>query len=140
MRSLHRVRERLVAERTTLINPLRAVLLERGITVAQGRRKLDKGLPGILADEASALSPRIRQLLRDLREEWQGLDDRIAAFDAEFVALARTDEMVHRLTSVPGIGTINATALVAAVGDGRAFARGREMAYAGASCEIPQGG
>lgn len=128
MQSLHRARERLVAERTALINHLRALLLERGITVAQGRHKLEKELPGILADEASGLSARIRKLLSDLREEWQGLDDRIAAFDAEFVALARSDEAVRRLASVPGIGVINATALVAAVGDGRAFGRGRDMA------------
>lgn len=128
LQSLHRARERLVAERTALINHLRAVLLERGITVSQGRRKLEKALPDILADESSGLSPRICQLVKDLREEWQGLDDRIAAFDAEFVSLARTDETTRRLVTVPGIGTINATALVAAVGDGSAFARGRDLA------------
>jgi transposase len=128
MQSLHRARERLVAERTALINHLRAVLLERGIGVPQGRRKLEAELPGILADETSGLSRRIRQLVSDLREEWQALDDRITAFDTEFVSLARTDEAALRLTTVPGIGSINATALVAAVGDGKAFARGRNMA------------
>ena len=128
MQSLHRARERLVAERTALINHLRAVLLERGIAVPQGRRKLEKELPGILADETSDLSSRIRQLVSDLREEWQALDDRITAFDTEFVFQARTDAAARRLATVPGIGSINATALVAAVGDGRAFARGRDMA------------
>jgi transposase len=128
MQSLHRARERLVAERTALINHLRALLLERGITVSQGRRKLEKALPDILADESSGLSTRICQLVQDLREEWQELDDRIAAFDAEFVSLARTDETTRRLVTVPGIGAINATALVAAVGDGGAFARGRDLA------------
>ncbi len=128
MQSLHRARERLVAERTALINHLCALLLERGIAVPQGRRKLERAVPGILADETSKLSPRIRQLVSDLREEWQALDDRIAASDAEFVSQARTDEAARRLGTVPGIGTINATALVAAVGDGRAFARGRDMA------------
>lgn len=128
LQSLHRARERLVAERTALINHLRAVLLERGIIVAQGRRKLEKELPVILADATSGMSSRIRQLISDLREEWHMLDDRIASFDAELVSLARTDEAARRLVSVPGIGTINATALVAAVGDGSAFARGRDMA------------
>jgi transposase len=128
LQSLHRARERLIAERTALINHLRAVLLERGIIIAQGRRKLEKALPGILADAASSLSPRIRQLISDLREEWRMLDDRITSFDAELASLARTDEAARRLASVPGIGTINATALVAAVGDGSAFARGRDMA------------
>jgi transposase len=128
MQSLHRARERLVAERTALINHLRALLLERGSTVAQGRRKFETELAVILADEASSLSPRIRRLIADLREEWQALDERITAFDAEFVSRARTDEAARRLTTVPGIGSINATALVAAVGDATAFARGRDMA------------
>ena len=128
MQSLHRARERLVAERTALINQLRAVLLERGITVPQGRRKLERALVVILADDASDLSARIRQLVSDLRREWQTLDDRIAAFDTEFASRARADEAASRLATVPGIGSINATALVAAVGDGSAFARGRDMA------------
>src|SRR5437764_2145120 len=127
LQSLHRARERLITERTALINHLRAVLLERGI-IAQGRRKLEKALPEILADAASGMSPRIRQLIGDLREEWHMLDRRITSFDAELVSLARTDETARRLASVPGIGTVTATALVAAVGDGSAFGRGRDMA------------
>jgi transposase len=67
-------------------------------------------------------------LVSDLREEWRTLDNRIAAFEAEFVSQLRIDEAARRLASVPGIGTINATALVATVGDGSAFARGRDMA------------
>jgi transposase len=71
-----------------------------------------------------ALSPRIRALIEDLRAEWRTLDERIAAFDAEFVQMARNDETARRLTTIPG--TINATALMAAVG--KAFRRGRDMA------------
>ena len=79
-------------------------------------------------EDDNGLSPRIRLLVEDLRREWRVLDERIAAFDAEFVALARQDAAARRLTTIPGIGTINATALVAAVGDARAFGRGRDMA------------
>ena len=129
LQSLHRARERLVAERTALINHLRAILLERGITVAKGRYKLVKELPGVLADGTSDLSPRIRQLIGDLREEWETLDSRIGGFDRELLSLARSNEAARRLASVPGIGTINATALLAAVGDkASAFTRGRDMA------------
>src|SRR6478672_12801097 len=71
MQTLHRARERMVAERTALINQVRSVLLERGIAVAQGRRKLETQLPDILTDEALGLSTRIRELIADLREEWQ---------------------------------------------------------------------
>jgi len=59
---------------------------------------------------------------------WQALDQRIAAFDAEFAAEAKHNEAACRLTSIPGIGPLNATALVAAVGDARTFARGRDLA------------
>jgi len=130
---LHRGRERLVSERTALINHLRALLLERGIVTPQGRRKLEEEL-AVFADEdgVAALSPRIGLLIEDLRAEWRAewraLDERIAAFDGEFVRMAREDDAVRRLMTIPGIGTINATALAAAVGDARAFRRGRDMA------------
>ena len=120
IQALHRARSRLVAERTALINHLRALLLERGIVVAQGRRKLEDAL-GVFADEDdSRLSPRMRLLIEDLRAEWRSLDERIAAFDAEFVRMARDDEAARRLSTIPGIGVINATALTAAVGDAAA--------------------
>lgn len=127
--ALHRARERLVNERTALINHLRALLLERGIVTPQGRRKLE-ALLETFADEDSigTLSPRIRGLIEDLRAEWRALDDRITRFDAEFVEMARMDAAARRLATIPGIGTINATALAAAVGDAKAFARGRDMA------------
>ena len=118
-----------MSERTALINHLRALLLERGIVAPQGRRKLEEQL-STFADEDGivALSPRIRVLIEDLRAEWRALDKRIAVFDKEFVQMARNEEPVRRLVTIPGIGTINATALVAAVGNARAFRRGRDMA------------
>jgi transposase len=129
VQALHRARERLVAERTALINHLRALLLERGIVAPQGRRKLETELATFAdADAVVSLSPRIRMLIEDLRAEWRSLDQRIGAFDTEFIQMARSDEAARRLIKIPGIGTINATALVAAVGDAKAFARGRDMA------------
>ncbi len=67
-------------------------------------------------------------LIKDMRLRWEELDRRIAAFDAEFTAMARTDVWARRLTSIPGIGALNATALVAAVGDGATFDKGRDLA------------
>ncbi len=129
VQALHRARERLVSERTALINHLRALLLERGITAPQGRAKLAAALLHLADDEGLAgLSPRIQALVEDLRAEWRGLDERITAFDAEFVAMTRSDEAARRLATVPGIGTINATALAAAVGDASGFRRGRDLA------------
>ena len=129
MQSLHRARSRLVGERTGLINQLRAVLLERGITVAQGRHKLERHL-ALAMDEAAEplpISARTRLLIDDMRAQWRDLDRRIAAFDAEFTAAARSDATTKRLIGIPGIGVMNATALVAAIGDARTFAHARDL-------------
>jgi transposase len=128
LQTIHRVRQRLVGGRTALINQLRAILLERGITVPQRRRVLERELPGILADERNGLSPRIRLLIENMRAEWHELDRGIEAFDAELVAMAKTNDACRRLCEIPGIGALNATALVAAVSNGAAFAKGRDMA------------
>ena len=128
MQSLHRVRDRLVGERTALMNQLRAVLMERGITIPQGRRKLEQHLAVMLDSDEARLSPRVRRLVEDMRAEWSALDHRIEAFDDEFAAQAKTDDAARRLASIPGIGVLNATALAAAVGNAATFARGRDLA------------
>jgi transposase len=126
MQTLHRARDRLVGERTALINQLRAILLERGVTVAQGRRQLERHLVGLEA--LSDLSERMRLLIEDMRVQWAELDRRIAEFDKELAEWVRNDEAARRLTTIPGIGVLNATALVAAIGRGESFARGRDLA------------
>ena len=127
IQTLHRVRSRLVAERTTLINQLRAILLERAVIFPAGRRKFEQGVDALLADKETALSGRIRQLVEELRAEWKELDARIEALNGEFVERARDDAAMRRLTSIPGVGVLNATALVAAVGDGSSFAKARDL-------------
>jgi transposase len=128
MQSLHRARDKLVGERTALINQLRAFLLERGIAVAQGRRKVELHLETLLAAELATLSPRTRRLVEDMHAGWQELDRRIQAFDEEFEEQARTDEAARLLTTIPGIGPLNATALVAAMGKAETFGRARDLA------------
>jgi transposase len=129
MQTLHRVRDQLVGERTALMNQIRAILLERGRAVPQGRAKLASCLDTLLDIEDDLdLTPRIRALVADVRERWQFLDRRITALDTEFAEQARSDEDARRLTTIPGIGALNATALVAAIGDVATFARGRDLA------------
>ncbi|MBD1549791.1 IS110 family transposase, partial [Roseibium aggregatum] len=89
IQALHRARSRLVAERTALINHLRALLLERGIVAAQGRKRLEAQLEVFADEDDPRLSSRMRLLVEDLRAEWRSLDMRVAAFDKEFVAMAR---------------------------------------------------
>jgi transposase len=129
MQSLHRARERLVAERTALINQLRALLLERGVVLPQRRRALLTWLDApVPAEEPDPLSPRLRLLVTEMRTEWAELDRRIGVFDDEFAASARADEAARRVATIPGIGPVNATALVAAIGNATAFARARDLA------------
>lgn len=129
MQTLHRARDRLVGERTALINQLRAILLERGIPIPQGRRKLQRQLAAMI-DQAGGMpvSPRMQSLVEDMRAQWAELDRRIEALDDEMVQSARSDEAARRLTSIPGIGALNATALIAAIGNAEAFSRARDLA------------
>ncbi|WFS25199.1 IS110 family transposase [Rhizobium rhododendri] len=128
MQTLHRARDRLVAERTALINHLRAILLERGLTVPQGRRKLEIWLDMKTDEGKPALSRRTITLIADMRAQWSEMDRRIAAFDDEFKAHARSDQPCRLLATIPGIGPLNATALVASVGYAQSFGRGRDLA------------
>jgi transposase len=128
MQSLHRVRDRLVGERTALMNQIRSLLLERGVIVPQGKARLAAALTDLLDCESNILAPRMLALMMDLREQWRSLDQSISAFDAEFAEAARADQGARRLMSIPGVGPLNATALSAAVGDAATFARGRDLA------------
>ena len=126
--TLHRARSRLVNGRTRLMNQVRAILLERGITVAKGRRALGLALATLVDDEGCGLSARMRALIKEARREWVELDARIAALDREFVETARTSAPARRLATIPGIGALNATALTAAVGEAEDFASARDLA------------
>jgi transposase len=128
VQTLHRVRDRLVGDRTSLTNQIRSLLLERGHVVAQGHARLRMRLAELLDADEAAVSPRMAFLLADMRTRWAELDRRFAAFDAEFAAMAKADPRARRLTAVPGIGALNATTLVAAVGDAASLGRGRDLA------------
>jgi transposase len=125
---LHRVRDRLVGQRTSLMNQIRSILLERGIVVPQGRRCLLDALAALSSEpDGSGVGSRVRLLLDDMLDQWRALDVRIEGLDDEFAEMARNDPAARRLATIPGIGVMNATALVAAIGDGRTFSRGRDL-------------
>src|SRR5215475_4665823 len=127
LQALHRVRERLVSQRTGVINQIRAFLLERGVAVRQGLRFLRLELPGILATRTDVLSPRMLRVIEDLAGDWRRLDARIEGLSSEIEALARQDTHCERLMTVPGVGPIISSAMVAAIGAGDAFSKGRDF-------------
>src|SRR6201990_1992026 len=91
LQALHRVRERLVSQRTGIINQIRAFMLERGIAVRQGIRFLRAELPRILATPCDGLSPRILRVIEGLAGDWRRLDERIESLSSEIEVLARRD-------------------------------------------------
>jgi transposase len=128
LQALHRVRERLVSQRTGIINQIRTFLLERGVAVRQGLRFLRAELPRILATPPEVLSPRMVRVIECLAGDWRRLDERVESLSGEIEAIARQDAGCERLMSVPGIGPIISSAMVAAIGTGDVFTKGRDFA------------
>jgi transposase len=128
LQSLHRVRERWVVRRTAVINQIRGMLLERGITVRKGRRHIEESLPGILEDPDNKLSGALRVLLCELRLEMQYVHRQVGECDKLIVRIASELEDCEHLVAVPGIGPTIATATIAAIGNGAAFKKGRGFA------------
>jgi len=128
LQSLHRVRERLVHNRTAIINQIRGFLLERGISFNRGPMNLWKEMPLLLEDAEQSLTPSLRRLLDHLWQEWQYVDEQIDRLADEIEAVAESDAACRRLRKIPGVGPLVSTATVAAVGNGAAFQRGRDFA------------
>jgi transposase len=123
LQALHRVA---LARWRTLLNHLCAILLERDHIFRKGD-VLEAAVDALVIDPASEISGRGRQLVTDIRREWQVLHSHTEALNAEFVAIARHDDAARGLVTIPGVGVLNATALVVAVGDASAFRRGRDL-------------
>jgi transposase len=128
LQAIHRVRDRLVGERTAVINQIRAFLIEYGLPVKEGRAALRRNLASMLEDAQNGLSGKMRQLIARLREHWQQLELQIDQCMQEIELIVSRNEECRRLVSIPGIGSLGATALVAAVGNATTFRRGRELA------------
>jgi transposase len=128
LQSLHRVRERWVMRRTAVVNQIRGLLLERGITVRKGRCYLEAVLPAILEDADAKLSGAARSLVAQLKVELEQLALRLDEADALIQQIAQDSDACRRLDAIPGIGPLAATALIAAIGNGSAFHKGREFA------------
>jgi transposase len=114
--------------RTAVVNQIRGLLLERGITLRKGQCHLEAALPGILEDATTKLSGALRWLLAQLKLELDQLALRLEEADALIQKTSQEDEVCRRLDAIPGIGPVTATALIAAIGNGAAFRKGREFA------------
>jgi transposase len=127
LQALHRVRERWVMRRTAVVNQIRSLLLERGLTLPKGRRHLVEALPRILEDAELKLSGMFRVLLAQLQLELEQLAARIGQMDTVIQQEVQDNEACQRLTTIPGVGPVTATALIGAIGNASAFAKGRDL-------------
>jgi transposase len=128
----HRARELLAGNRTRMLNALRGNLAEIGVVAAQGAQHA-YGLKRLLADGCDAdgevvVPDCVRHALAPLVRQIDAIDEEIAAIDKEIEALVKADETARRLTTIPGVGPITASAIVATVQDASAFASGRDFA------------
>ena len=128
MQAEHRIRARLIRARTALSNEIRGLLGEFGIVLPASLANLRRAIPELLEDAENGLLSEFRRLLRLLGEELTRLDDSIKQYDARIAQCAKEDERIKRLLAVEGIGPVVASALVSAVGDGKQFSKGRDMA------------
>jgi transposase len=128
LQALHRVRERLMKARTALINETRGLLHEYGIIVPQGAATFRTHVLEKLATEDAKLTPQSLRLFQQLLEELGALEARVATYDAQLTQVAQTHPVCQRLMTIPGLGELTATALVAAVSDAAQFKNGRQFA------------
>lgn len=127
LQALHRVRSRLVSRRTATINQIRAFLIEQNITVRTGAGALRNSLLAILQNRKDEISPRMNDIIVGLYGDWLWLDQRIDSLTSQIEKISRTEDNCARLMTVPGIGPMISTAMVAAIGMGEAFDRGRDF-------------
>ena len=124
---LHRARELLVRQRTMVINALRGHCAELGLIVAQGPSKVEELVAIIEDPDDGRLPPLAREALGMLVEQLRSAQARIKALEATLLAWHRSNQASRRLATIPGVGVITATALVATIGDGAQFRSGRQL-------------
>ncbi|WP_299085938.1 IS110 family transposase [uncultured Ruegeria sp.] len=128
IQAVHRIRQRLVSDRTRLVNQIRGLLAEHGIIVARDISRIRRTLSQIADGVDHMLGAMLVELVCDVHEELNELDQRIAAYTKRIRDLFRSNEMCQRIGRIEGIGPITATALVAAVGNRTCFKNGRQFA------------
>jgi transposase len=128
IQAVHRIRSGLVQQRTAKVNQIRGLLAEYGLVVGRRVDTLRNALPLLLEDADNGLTIDFRALLEGLQQDLIMLNERVGDLDKNIKTLASSNTDAKRLQQIPGIGPITATALVCAIGDGKQFKRGRDMA------------
>jgi transposase len=129
IQSIHRVRERLVKNKTALCNEMRGLLAEYGIALSQGAYKLNKEVLFVLADANNNLSDTIRGVIQDLYSELKGLESKVSEYNIRLENISANNDTCTRIEKISGIGTVTSTAILSIIGtDVRNFKNGRQFA------------
>ena len=126
--SLHRTRELVVRQRTQIANMMRGLLAEFGLVVAKGIEKILALSRAVLAGEELVLPDIARQVISSLCQQLIESNGRVHWFDKQIAKASRTDERTKLLQTIPGIGPVTASAIIATVGTPEQFSSGREFA------------
>jgi transposase len=126
--ALHRARQGFVKARTAQANQLRSLLAEFGIVFPQGIYVLLRDVPGIVSDPENGLLESVRELFIRLLAHVKELDRQVTELEQQITRWHKSSEQSRKLEKVPGIGPITASALVATIGDAKAFQHGRQLA------------
>ncbi len=126
--AVHRIRAELVGQRTAKVNQIRGLVGEFGIVAPVGIQKLRRAVPQWLEDAENGLTDDFRALLAGLAEDLRYLDERINSLDDRIAQCVKEDPVARRLLELRGVGPLTASALAGALGDGKAFTKGREFA------------
>jgi len=130
IQATHRVRTELKDHRNAKANQIRGLVAEYGLVAPKTLLALRRAIPEWLEDAENGLTDFFRSLLHGLWDDLLTLEDRLKELDKEIDKLARSNEVAKRLQQLRGVGPIVATALVATVGDGAQYSKGRQMAAA----------
>lgn len=129
---IHRVRERLVRQKVALMNQIRGLILEYGIAFPKGKSSLEKNLPALISSEQNELTAMSKVLFTELLGELRLIQKKLAEYDRKIEAIHKAHPVCQRLATIPGVGPLTATALVASIGDPKLFKNGRQLsAYMG---------
>jgi len=128
LQAIHRIRDRLVSRPTAVINQIRAFLWERGMVFAQKPARLKAAMADILENAEADLTPLMRNLINMVWGEWKTVEQQIGELNDDLERISAADAGCTRIRQIPGIGPVVATAIVAAIGNGAAFRKGREFA------------
>ena len=127
MIQVHRVLDRMIRQRTALINQIRGFLSEYGVVIARGKEKLLATMPDILEDAENGLTPSSRALYQEMYEQWRQANEAIGRLEKGLKSQSKTDEAAQRLMKIKGVAVKISTATIAHAGNGYGYKNGRHF-------------